>query len=442
MPSATTVCSNTMQRLLGVRTGAVLLLNRRWPRSVLLTVIVLVTTTLAPLARAEPPALTADEFLARFERTDPRLEVLDARVQLARAGVTAARVLPNPSVAYDREEVFPSSGRLADNFVRLAWPVDVSGRRSLRTDAAESGVQATRAEAAAERFGLSLEALGIYYDAAFARLRLETLHQGQTSLARLVEIVRKRASAGDASGYDLKRLDLERASYDDLVATAETELMSARRRLGTLVGEANTRYDAADRLSLPALPGSRALIVASALAGRDDYKATRFRSSQADGELAAARRAWVPALALTGGLKSTDLGMGDTAYGYVAGVAVSIPLFDNGQAEKERAVAGKRLALAERRVLEQRVPDAARIAHEQLERKLVQARRFASGQLDKVDELVRAAEVSYREGERPSIFELLDAYRVARDVRLRDLELRRNAKASEIDLWRALGRRL
>ena len=39
------------------------------------------------------------------------------------------------------------------------------------------------------------------------------------------------------------------------------------------------------------------------------------------------------------------------------------------------------------------------------------------------------------------IVELLDAYRTARAVRLRDLELRRDARLAELDLWLALGRR-
>lgn len=392
-------------------------------------------------AMAEPKSLTAAEFLARFEKSDPRFEVLEAKVQAVRAGVTAARVLPNPSVAFDREEIFPSGGGVAENSLRLAWPIDVSGRRSLRVDAAEAGVQAARSEAAAERVELVLQALGAYYDAAFARHRVETLDKGQKALSGLVEIVQKRAKAGEASGYDQKRLELERAANDDLMATAEGELLAARRRLGTLVGDPAAAYDASDRLALPALPGARDALSASALGGRADYKALVLRGTQAERELSASRRGWVPALVLTGGLKTAEVAAGDTAYGYVAGIAVSVPLFDSGQAERERAHAGKRLALAERRVLEQRVPAFARAAHEQLERKLAQAKRFAGTQLDKVDDLVRVAEVSYREGERPSIFELLDAYRTARDVRLRDLELRHGAKLAELELWRALGRR-
>ena len=40
-----------------------------------------------------------------------------------------------------------------------------------------------------------------------------------------------------------------------------------------------------------------------------------------------------------------------------------------------------------------------------------------------------------------NVVELVDAYTAARDTRLRDLDLRRDARLAEIDLWLALGRR-
>jgi cobalt-zinc-cadmium efflux system outer membrane protein len=392
-------------------------------------------------AAQEPRALTEKEFLDRFARGDPRLEVLQARVQVARAEVTAARVLANPSVSYDREEIFSSGEGTPENVVRLALPIEISGRRSKRIDAAEAGVRATEAEAAAERFALTLDALSIYHDAAHARLRLGTLRGGRDALARLLDIIQKRVRAGDASGYDRSRFELELADYDDLIAGAEVELAAARRRLAMLVGEPDAQYDAADALAVPALPGPAGQLASKALAERDDYRATRLRGQQADFELSAARRAWVPGLVLTGGLKTADLGMGETALGYVAGIAVSLPLFDLGQADRDRAAALKRQARAAARVLEQRVPVSVRAAHDELERRIAQARRFAGGQLSMLETLSRAAEASYREGERPSVFELLDAHRTVRDVRLRELELRRDARRSELDLWRALGRR-
>jgi cobalt-zinc-cadmium efflux system outer membrane protein len=392
-------------------------------------------------AAEEPPAISEREFLDRFARGDPRLEVLEARVQGARAEVTAARALPNPSVAYDREETFSSGAGTPETFVRLALPIDISGRRSKRIDAAEAAVQAAREEAAAERFALTLDALSIYHDAAHAGLRVRALRGGRDGLARLVAIVDKRVRGGDASGYDLRRFELELAAYDDLIASAERELASARRRLGTLVGEPDALYDANDSLAIPTLPTSVGPLASRALASRNDYRATKLRGQQADHELAAARREWVPGLVLTGGLKTTDVGMGETALGYVAGIAVSLPLFDHGQAVRDRAAALKRQARAAARVLEQGVPASVRSAHDELQRRIAQARQFSDGQLGKLDSLARAAEVSYREGERPSVFELLDAYRTAREVRLRELDLRRETRSSELDLWRALGRR-
>jgi cobalt-zinc-cadmium efflux system outer membrane protein len=228
------------------------------------------------------------------------------------------------------------------------------------------------------------------------------------------------------------------AAHDDLVATAETELHRARRKLAALAGDPGGLYDAGDPLDTPGSPGPVETLVSGALAGREDYRGARLRVDEAQSRLAAAKRGWVPSLELTGGLEWSDLGT-ETATGYVAGIALSIPLFDRGQADQQRAAAARRRAAAESRAIEQRVPALVRAAYETLERDVAQAQRFAE-QEAKVDELLRGAEVSYREGERPSIFELLDAYRTVRDVRLRHLELRRGAKSAELDLWRALGR--
>ncbi len=411
------------------------------PGGALSLVVLALAAVTAPRAAiaADPPTLSEKDFVTRFENSDPRIEVLEARLESARADVTAAMVRPNPSIAYDREQTFSSEESFPENYLRLAVPVDLSGRRGRRIEAAETAVQATRAETAAERFLLTIDALALYYDAAYRRLRLETLHAGRVALANLVQIVKKRAKAGDASGYDVQRLELELAAYDDLMATAETDLAVARRRLGMLVGDPDALYDAADPLNLPTLPTSLDAIASGAIADRDDYKAVKLRGEQAEDELAAARRGWVPGLVVTGGLKTSDLGT-ETAVGYVFGVAVSISLFDRGQADQARAAASKRRAAAEARVLERRIPAIVRSAYDQLSRRIAQARQFSDTQLAKIDDLLRAAEVAYREGERP-VFELLDAYRTGRDVRLRYLELRREAKNTEIELWRALGRR-
>jgi outer membrane protein TolC len=138
-------------------------------------------------------------------------------------------------------------------------------------------------------------------------------------------------------------------------------------------------------------------------------------------------------------MKTSDLG-DETAVGYVAGVAISIPVFDHGQADRDRALAEKEALAAEVRSLERLVSISVRNSYEGLSRRIVQAAQYQRTQLPRLDELLRRTELSYQEGERP-IFELLDAYRTAREIRLRDAELRRAAKGSELELLRALGQR-
>jgi cobalt-zinc-cadmium efflux system outer membrane protein len=146
----------------------------------------------------------------------------------------------------------------------------------------------------------------------------------------------------------------------------------------------------------------------------------------------------VPGVVLSGGAKSSTVD-DQNAWGYIAGVAVSVPVLDHGQGDAAKAHARLRQAQAEERLIEAQVRSEVTTAHVALVRTLAQDERFDQTQLPRLDRLVRRAQVSYREGERP-VFELLDAFRTARAVRLRSLELKRIARRSQLDLWRALGR--
>jgi cobalt-zinc-cadmium efflux system outer membrane protein len=380
--------------------------------------------------------LTVTEFLGRVETANPRLELLEGGIDLEAADVTAAGLWSNPSLAYDREEIFGDSRSFPENILRLELPLEISGRRGLRVDAAELGVRAARQAADRDKGSILLDALGVYLRAAAARLGLAVLREERTALGRLVEAVQSRASAGDASGYDLDRLTIEVESLDDLIADAERELFGYRKALGLLAGDPTARFDAGDVLVLPSKPSGTAT-GQSVPASHPGYNAAGFRAQQAELELRAAGRGWVPTLSLSGGAKSAVIDT-DTRWGYVAGLSLSLPFLDHGQADAERARARLRSARAEQRLVEQQLLVGDDLASEGLTRAVDQARRCEETQLPRLDRLVRRAEVSYQEGERP-VFELLDAYRTARGVRLRAIDLRLQARLAELEIWRARG---
>lgn len=426
---------------LGVRSSVLLLVVAVRRLSALLALLgALATATLAHAQESASTKLSAQEFLARVGKFHPSLELLEAAVDEASANVRAAGLWANPALSYSREEVFPGGRGQPENYLLLELPLEISGRRGLRVEGAEYGLDAAKATSARDRATLLYDAMVVYWSAATAQQTLETLRQERETLRQRVEALRSRTRAGDTSGYDLDRLELEVDSLEDLTIDAERDVERWQRRLGLLVGAPGTRVEAGDALALPSPPPSIDGLMEEALANREDYKAARLRVAQAGREVKAAGRGWVPTFVLTGGAKSSTIEPPTTAWGYVAGLSLSVPVFDYGQGEATRGRARLRQAEAEQRLIEAQVRTEVMTAYGELTRSREQAERHERTQVPRLERLVRRAQLSYQEGERP-VFELLDSLRTARSVRVRSLELKRDVRRSELDLWRALGRR-
>ena len=78
-------------------------------------------------------------------------------------------------------------------------------------------------------------------------------------------------------------------------------------------------------------------------------------------------------------------------------------------------------------------------AHEALLLRRQIAQRYEEDSGRRAEELREIAEIAYEEGEL-GILELLDAFRVSQQSKLRLLELQGAAKAAEVDLDRAMGK--
>jgi cobalt-zinc-cadmium efflux system outer membrane protein len=409
-------------------------------RTLILSTVVGASLIVSGRAAADVAVPTIEEaqLVAELEGNDPRMTAIVSRVAAVRADVTAARVWPNPSISIEREEPFVDGTGLATNYLRLTLPVDISGRRSRLVGAAEASVRAATSDADQTKLELVIAGLRVFDDAARARLHVEILTAARTSLIRAVEIARQRGKAGDVSGYEVQRFELELAAHDDELATAQIELGRTRKQLAALAGRAG-ELDAASTLELPPSVAALDALLAKAV-GRGDLRAARLRGESATRRAGAAGRAWMPTPTLMAGAMTVDLG-DQSGTGYVIGLGLSIPVFDHGQGERARAGADRQVANAEARWLERQIPTAVQLAHETLSARIEQARRVAVGQLDRLDVILRAAETAFREGN-ASVIELLDAHRVARSVRLRELDLRHQVTRDRRELELAIGQRL
>lgn len=389
-------------------------------------------------AAEEPRPITSDELLARVRATDPRLAALDGRTAAARAEPRAARLWTNPTLSSRREEVSSSGETAADTFLEISLPLDISGRRAHRAASLDASADAVAADAGRERLEIELSALAGYRDAAWARERIGVLQAGRDALARAVKSVKSRREAGDSSGYELGRLEIELATFEDLLAESRTELAVAQRALARAAGMPPGLLDAATNLTQPLPPPSPEILVPEAAAKRGYRLSALARVRQEEESSIVAGRAWIPALELAGGTK-TAKARGITASGFTAGLGLTLPLFDRGQAVTARAQARLQEARAALEAVDRLVRGEVEDAAARLADRITRSAAFDTAQLPRLDLLVRRAETSYREGE-ITVFEVVDAHRTTRDARLRALDLRWQASRAELELWRALGR--
>jgi cobalt-zinc-cadmium efflux system outer membrane protein len=347
-------------------------------------------------------AITEADVLAAVRARAP--EILAARAEVAASAAREAGegLYPNPSVAWEREQI-PGDGPLAvhEDAFTLAVPIELGSARSARSAIAESFTAQARAAHALAATSAAQRALGLFYDALAAQ-QLGAL--GRDHLARLAEaerVLARRVAEGSAPGYELTRLQLEAELARSTLSEREGAALSAIAELAFMLDLPSTGLGAA----------------------------VRARSS--------AGSAWLPSLKAHAGPRLVGT-VNNDALGYVAGLSIDLPLFDRKQSLTGEAAARSAQLQAQHAALARSIEGARVRAAAELSRMRGELARFEQATGARVLELERAAEAAYREG-RQTILELLDAQRMRAGIEERKLALRLAAKRAELSLRAARG---
>jgi len=391
----------------------------RFSLSVCLLALPLAVWAQTPLTEAEAVRLgLARADLADLER---------GAVQAAEAEVLAAGLFPNPTLSYSRDRVDGSPDTVEQTWM-LGQTFDLSGRRGLHRDAASRRVASVTAGNAARQLDMAAEIRRSFHEVLF---RQQTIRATETWAQRFAQIegtVRKLARAGEASGYDQRRLSRERQTAEARLAAERAELDRSRARLMALTGAADVpRLEGA---LLPSLPPP----VETALTGleqRPDLQALSRRAEAADLDGRAARRGGIPDVTVGIGPKYVDNGSTQDN-GVALSLSVPLPVFDRQQAGQQRAAAEALQARAEYRLAMSRAEVELRGLYRQAEGLRATAIDYRSRAVSASPELLRIAETAYRGGE-SSLLELLDAYRGALETETTALELEKRARDARIE---------
>ena len=319
--------------------------NQRMSRGLLVLLGVMSMGSLPAHAQTPPQIptqltleLATEILLAR----NPTILRERQNIAMARAGVTQARLRPNPEVELTSESypLFESNpGPFFQNnelIVRAGQPIEIGGKRGKRTRVAEQEVEVTQSLLQDTIRQLKLELKTRYYRVVLAKAEQELAQQVLAQFDEIIRINRLRFQQGEISGLDLARVETERRRFFDDVVAAELALQNAKTALLELLGasDLSAPFDVTEALAFRPLSVASGQLQEDALKTRADLQARREQTERERRQVAVERSLGMPNVTPFFGYKRNLV---DNTVTF--GVKWDLPVFNRNQGEVGRAVA-------------------------------------------------------------------------------------------------------
>ena len=322
---------------------------------------------LVPGEQNTPPAggWGAAELLVAAVHFNPSLAEARAHLATALAAVTTARALPNPNLSlsfeYDTQRAAESPWLWAAS---TGFLIDTALRRRLRTELAQSGVRAARADYAETLWGVRHELRAARLAALMSERRLSVLTDEERDRAELATSIERRVSVGESSSGERLQNQIELARTRSAAAEAARQRGAARAQLAGVIGVPLPGLEGEqlrfEDLAAPAPLEERSIteLRERALLSRPDLERAINDYQASEIELQQTVRAQYPQLTVGPGYMY-DHGIRKATLG----ISFNLPLFDQNQgpiaeSRARREAAGQHLLAVQAEILS--AIDAAR----------------------------------------------------------------------------------
>src|SRR5713101_7101258 len=367
-----------------------------------------------------PPAkrsITISDAVSIFLQQNLQLVAARYDIDTADAEKLTARLRPNPQIT------FGSSGlplNFSGPFVSqqtfaygISQTLELGGKRRKRIDAANANSDLAQGEFQMVVWHLTNDLKKKFYAVLLADALLKLATENQKTFAETIKHTTELFEAGEISGLDLRRLEVEKLKFDTDVANSERDYELALRDLRVTLGGDYRAMDieVAGTVDYEPYQFSFAELRDKALAARPDLKAAQLSERAADASIRLQNAQRIPDLTLGGGVDQVPAGTST----YTVGVGITLPVSNRNQGERAKALIEKRKAQNQQQLVTNQVlsdVDKALVAFE------IQKRRvelYRTGVLTKVNNIQTLTEFSLKAGE-SSTLELLDAIRTRRET--------------------------
>ncbi|ESQ94050.1 efflux transporter outer membrane subunit [Asticcacaulis benevestitus] len=254
------------------------------------------------------PALNT--LISRVLAKNDNLAAAALRVQQAQlqAGLTRLDQVPEASGSLGAST---SDSTTYSASVGVSYEVDLWGRLSANTRAANWEAQATEEDRQAAQLALIGTTAELYWRIAYTRQQIAVGEQNLASVRKVRDLVTLQHDAGSVSGVEVAEADQSVNAQLASLAALEQQLVEYRSSVTVLLG--GDIWDAsAEPQSLPdvPLPEVRAGLPAELLSRRPDLRAAELRLRESLADVDITKASLYPALTLSasGGASSAELG--------------------------------------------------------------------------------------------------------------------------------------
>src|SRR5205814_414362 len=295
----------------------------------------------------------------------------------------------------------------------IAQPFELGGKRGKRIDVANANSDVARAQFEMAVWQLTNDLKKKFYTVILNQSLLNLARENETTFAETIKHTEELVKAGEISGLDLTRLEVEKLKFDTDLANSERDYEVALRDLRVTLGGDYRAMDieTAGTLDPQTYDFTIADLRDKAMAARPDLKAAQLSERAADASIKLQDAQRIPDVNLGGGVTQVPGGTSN----YTFGVGVTLPVHNRNQGERAKARIEKQKALNQEQLITNQIisdVDKALIAF-QLQKRRVDL--YRTGVLTKVNDIQNLTEYSLKAGE-SSILDLLDAVRTRRDT--------------------------
>lgn len=213
------------------------------------------TTNTATAQELAPEAKLTESAAIEYALERPAFrQTEEARIGIAGSVVLEKSLLPNPVVSIDYDNAAVPSGRARDSSVMVSQAFDISGRRALGKEAAQTRLQAAQFDVKSLQLKTIIDVRRTFADSLYRQQQMDAHKIWLNRIKSITETVSRLAGGGEASGYDRRRLEREVQIAQTKLNASEADAIRSRGLLAGLIARPISESDKLEGNLIPDAP--------------------------------------------------------------------------------------------------------------------------------------------------------------------------------------------